>query len=156
MAHCSRYRSLASRSFASAGRVADFGAELWTLDSRFGIALAPGQNTVVKGQLYTSEAIALKTSIGFVARVQGGGPRHTAHRGQPSLLATATPASVRRCTAALPELDPVAWAARAGFASCLTSPGILAMAGSLAGTDANGRWHFHALRQGWPAPPCPV
>ena len=77
---------------------------LWTLDSRLGIALEPGRNTVIDGQLYTSEAVALNEGIGFIARVQGadgvlprtgilrfGGDGHAA--------------SLQSCTATLPAAD---------------------------------------------------
>ena len=44
-------------------------SELWSLDSRLGIALEAGRNTVADGRLYTSEAVALKPGVGFVARM---------------------------------------------------------------------------------------
>ena len=117
-------------------------AELWTLDSRLGIALAPGQNTVVKGQLYTSEAIALKPGVGFVARVQGVDRGTLPTAGSLRFGGDGHAASVRRCTAALPELDPVALGRAGRFRIMLTSPGIFGDGWKLAGTDANGRWHF--------------
>lgn len=115
---------------------------LWTLDSRLGIALAPGQGTVVDGQLYTSEAVALKAGVGFVAHVHGadgivpqtgllrfGGDGHAA--------------SLRPCDIALPTTE-LAELARAGrFRLLLTSPGIFPTGWALPGMDAQGRWHFH-------------
>ena len=46
-------------------------SELWQLDPRLGIALEAGKNTAAKGQLYTSEAVALTPGVAFIAQVQG-------------------------------------------------------------------------------------
>ena len=117
-------------------------AELWSLDSRLGIALEAGRNTAAEGQLYTSEAVALKQGVGFVARVAGadglipeggllrfGGDGHAA--------------SLHPCTVALPRADTRALASDGRFRLLLTSPGIFPDGWRLPDVDANGRWHFH-------------
>jgi CRISPR-associated protein Cmr3 len=117
-------------------------AELWSLDSRLGIALTAGRNTAAEGQLYTSEAVALKPGVGFIAHVAGadglvpqggllrfGGDGHAA--------------SLRACTAPLPCADVGALTSAGRFRLLLTSPGILAEGWRLPGTAADGRWHFH-------------
>lgn len=117
-------------------------SELWSLDSRLGIALEAGLNTVADGQLYTSEAVALKPGVGFVAQIAGadglipqggllrfGGDGHAA--------------GVRACTASLPHADTRALAGARRFRLLLTSPGIFPDGWRLPGVQADGRWHFH-------------
>lgn len=117
-------------------------SELWSLDSRLGIALEAGRNTVADGQLYTSETVALRPGVGFVAQVAGadglipqggllrfGGDGHAA--------------SVRACTAFLPQGDASALASARRFRLLLTSPGIFPDGWRLPGMQADGRWHFH-------------
>lgn len=115
---------------------------LWALDSRLGIALAPGQNTVIEGRLYTSESVALKDDTGFIAHVHGadgvlptngilrfGGDGHGA--------------SVRPCAARLPQMDAATVARKGRFRLLLTTPGIFPDGWKLPGTDHDGRWHFY-------------
>ena len=117
-------------------------SELWSLDSRLGIALEPGRNTVADGQLYTSEAVALKPRVGFVAQITGadglipqggllrfGGDGHAA--------------SVKACAVSLPRADTRALASARRFRLLLTSPGIFPDGWRLPGMQADGRWHFH-------------
>ena len=117
-------------------------SELWSLDSRLGIALEAGRNTAADGQLYTSEAVALKPGVGFISQVTGadglipqggllrfGGDGHAA--------------SVRACTASLPRADTGALATAGRFRVLLTSPGIFPDGWRLPSMQADGRWHFH-------------
>ncbi len=117
-------------------------AELWSLDSRLGIALEAGSNTAADGQLYTSEAVALQPGVGFVAYIAGadglipqggllrfGGDGHAA--------------SVRAGTAPLPRADMHALVSARRFRLVLTSPGIFPDGWHLPGMQADGRWHFH-------------
>jgi len=117
-------------------------SELWSLDSRLGIALEPGRNTVADGQLYTSEAVALKPRVGFVAQITGadglipqggllrfGGDGHAA--------------SVKACAVSLPRADTRALASARRFRLLLTSPGIFPDGWRLPGMQADGHWHFH-------------
>lgn len=117
---------------------------LWTLDPRLGIALEAGTATVAEGQLYTSEAIALKPGVAFVARVQGaagvlpqdgllrfGGDGHAAR--------------VRPAHCTLPTVDSATLARAGRFRLLLTSPGIFPEGWRLPGMEGtgDGRWHFH-------------
>lgn len=120
-------------------------SELWQLDPRLGIALEAGKATVAEGQLYTSEAIALKPGVAFVTHVQGahgvlpqngllrfGGDGHGAR--------------VRHAACALPVCDSAALACSRRFRLLLTSPGIFPQGWHLPGMECNpgdGRWHFH-------------
>ena len=120
-------------------------SELWRLDPRLGIALEAGKATVAEGQLYTSEAIALKPGVVFVTCVQGaqgvlpqdgllrfGGDGHGAR--------------VRQAACPLPVCDSAALARTGRFRLLLTSPGIFPQGWPLPGIDGNpgeGRWHFH-------------
>lgn len=117
-------------------------SELWSLDSRLGIALEAERITAAEGQLYTSEAVALKPGVGFVAQIAGadglipqggllrfGGDGHAA--------------SVRAGTMSLPRADTGALAKTRRFRLLLTSPGIFPDGWRLPGTGSDGRWHFH-------------
>ncbi len=116
-------------------------AALWRTDSRLGIALEPGRNTAAEGQLYTSEAVALQPSIGFLVSVAGADgllPQSGLLRfGGDGHAAAITP-----CSAALaaPDLEYLAKAGR--FRLLLVSPGIFPDGWTLPGTDPAGRWHF--------------
>ena len=94
------------------------------------------------GQLYTSEAVALKPRVGFVAQITGadglirqggllrfGGDGHAA--------------SVKACAVSLPRADTRALASARRFRLLLTSPGIFPDGWRLPGMQADGRWHFH-------------
>lgn len=119
-------------------------SDLWTLDSRLGIALEAGRNTVIDGQLYTSEAVALRQGIGFIACVRGADgvlPQTGLLRfGGDGHAARLTP-----CSARLPGIDSTALARAGRFRLLLTSPGIFAEGWRLPGTREDGRWHFHGV-----------
>lgn len=117
---------------------------LWRLDPRLGIALEAGKATVAEGQLYTSEAIALKPGVAFVAYVKGaqgllpqggllrfGGDGHGAR--------------LRQSACALPVCDSAALARAGRFRLLLTSPGLFPQGWRLPSMDAevDGRWHFY-------------
>lgn len=117
-------------------------SELWTLDPRLGIALEAGKATVAEGQLYTSEAIALKPGVAFVAQVRGaegvlpenglvrfGGDGHAAR--------------IHPAECALPRIDSAALARAKRLRLLLTSPGIFPEGWKLPGMQDDGRWHFH-------------
>lgn len=123
-------------------------SDLWTLDARLGIALEAGTATVAEGQLYTSEAIALKPGVVFVARVEGaegvlphdgllrfGGDGHGAR---------VQGANGAECS--LPMVDSAALARAKRFRLLLTSPGIFPEGWPLPGMNGaqdERRWHFH-------------
>ena len=119
-------------------------SELWRLDPRLGIALEAGKATVAEGQLYTSEAIALKPGVAFVAHVQGAQgllPQEGLLRfGGDGHGARTLPAAC-----ALPVIDSAALARTGRFRLLLTSPGLFPQGWSLPGMKAedDGRWHFH-------------
>lgn len=117
-------------------------SDLWSLDGRLGIALEPGRNTAADGQLYTSETVALRPGVGFVAQAAGADgllPQHGLLR----FGGDGHAASVRPCTAHLPRIN-TAEIARAGrFRLLLTSPGIFPEGWRLPDTQSDGRWHFH-------------
>ena len=115
---------------------------LWTLDSRLGIALQAGLNTVAEGQLYTSEAVALRNKVALLVQVRGaagllpkdgllrfGGDGHAAH--------------IQPTDCALPVPDMAELTRRRRFRLLLTSPGLFPDGWRLPGMDSEGRWHFH-------------
>lgn len=117
-------------------------ADLWTLDGRLGIALEAGTGAVASGQLYTSEAIALKPTVGFMAQVAGA-PGLLPADGLIRFGGDGHAASLSRGAATLPRVDPNALARSSRFRLLLTSPGIFPEGWRLPGTGADGRWHFH-------------
>lgn len=44
---------------------------LWENDPRLGIALDPASHTAAEGRIYTTETVALKKGVGFLAGIQG-------------------------------------------------------------------------------------
>lgn len=116
-------------------------SELWMLDSRLGIALEPGKNTVIDGQLYTSEAIALKDRVGFLAHIHGADGM-LPQTGAVRFGGDGHAASLQPCDTALPVADITALARARRFRLLLTSPGLFPEGWKLPGTDAHGRWHF--------------
>lgn len=115
--------------------------DLWARDDRLGIALEPGRNTAAEGQLYTSEAIALKHGVGFFAQVSGA-MGELPSDGLLRFGGDGRGARVSICAVGLPTPDLHALAAAGRFRLLLTSPGIFAEGWTLPGTQADGRWHF--------------
>lgn len=119
-------------------------SELWRLDPRLGIALEAGKATVAEGQLYTSEAIALKPGVAFVAHVQGA-QGLLPQEGLLRFGGDGRGARIRPAACALPVIDSAALARTGRFRLLLTSPGLFPQGWSLPGMKAedDGRWHFH-------------
>lgn len=120
-------------------------SELWRLDPRLGIALEAAKATVAEGQLYTSEAIALKPGVAFVARVRGA-DGVLPHDGLLRFGGDGHAARVHQAACALPVCDSAALARAKRFRLLLTSPGIFPQGWPLPGMDDNlndGRWYFH-------------
>ncbi|MFA7608013.1 MAG: type III-B CRISPR module-associated Cmr3 family protein [Rhodocyclaceae bacterium] len=117
---------------------------LWTLDPRLGIALEAGTATVAEGQLYTSEAIALKPGVAFVARVQGA-DGVLPQKGLLRFGGDGHAARVRPAHCTLPTVDSATLARAGRFRLLLTSPGIFPEGWRLPGMEGtgDGRWHFH-------------
>jgi len=115
--------------------------DLWTKESRLGIALDPATRSAADSQIYTTDAIALKPCIGFIARIRGAGnslPTGGLLRfGGDGHAASVTPGD---CPLPEPDFDALARAGR--FRLLLTSPGIFPKGWQLPGTDDAGRWHF--------------
>jgi CRISPR-associated protein Cmr3 len=119
-------------------------SELWRLDPRLGIALEAGKATAAEGQLYTSEAIALKPGVVFVASVKGA-QGLLPHGGLLRFGGDGHGARLRQAACALPVCDSAALARAGRFRLLLTSPGIFPQGWPLPGldTEGDGRWHFH-------------
>ncbi len=117
-------------------------SELWKLDPRLGIALEAGKGTVADGQLYTSEAIALASGVGFVARVAGA----SGLLPQKGLLRFGGDGHAARVSTAeceMPTVAPDTLASAGAFRLLLTSPSLFPQGWHLPDMDDDGRWHFH-------------
>jgi len=117
-------------------------SELWSLEGRLGIALEPGRNTAADGQLYTSEAVTLRSGVGFVAQVAGADGL-APQNGLLRFGGDGRAASVCACKTSLPHVDTDALASAGRFRLLLTSPGIFPDGWRLPGMQTDGRWHFH-------------
>ncbi|HRP95575.1 MAG TPA: type III-B CRISPR module-associated Cmr3 family protein [Rhodocyclaceae bacterium] len=120
-------------------------SELWKVDQRLGIALEAGKNTAAEGQLYTSEAIALKPGIAFIARVQGA-DGVLPDKGLLRFGGDGRAAHVRRADCKLPMVDSAELARAGRFRLLLTNPGLFPQGWrlpSMGDTKGDGRWHFH-------------
>ncbi|MCK2127758.1 hypothetical protein MX652_13790 [Thauera aromatica] len=115
---------------------------LWKLDSRLGIALQAGLNTVVEGQLYTSEAVALRNKVALLVHVRGAAGR-LPKGGLLRFGGDGHAARIQPTDCALPTPNTTALGGQRRFRLLLTSPGLFPDGWRLPGMDSEGRWHFH-------------
>ncbi len=113
---------------------------LWATDPRLGIALDGTTRTAATGMLYTAEAVALASDVGFLVGVAGadailpdGGLLRLGGDGRGAALAAST--------TLIPEPDWSAIAAAGRFKLVLATPGIFEHGWRLPGFDAHDIWH---------------
>lgn len=118
---------------------------LWQTENRLGIALDEAKRSAADGQIYTSDAVAMRSDTGFHVTVHGaddqlpqsgllrlGGDGRGAH-------ITALPAQ----QPPQPDWDAIQKTGR--FRLILTSPGIFADGHRPTGTNKNGHWNHTGL-----------
>ncbi|MDR3214574.1 MAG: type III-B CRISPR module-associated protein Cmr3 [Azoarcus sp.] len=97
-------------------------ADLWSVEDRVGIGMEAATRSAKEGQLFTTQAIAFKPGVGFVAQVTGcdAVPETGSVRlGGDGRAAALTPANI-----ALPEPDYAILAASKRLRLILTTPGL--------------------------------
>jgi CRISPR-associated protein Cmr3 len=98
-------------------------SELWAIDARVGIGLNADTRSADDGKLFTAQAVAFQTGIGFVASVQGADlPTHgTLRLGGDGRAASSQSIALQTAQADLPAI-----AAQGRCRIVLTSPGLFA------------------------------
>jgi CRISPR-associated protein Cmr3 len=126
------------------GRIPDgdqhcLGSEaLWSIDERVGIALEAERRRVDDGKLFTMQAVAFRTDVGFLAGVRGAA---VPENGLLRLGGDGRGARLRgadRFAPAQPDFEAIARSGRCRIV--LTSPGIFGQGWKLPGTDVSNRW----------------
>lgn len=100
-------------------------SELWQIDARLGIALDPTTRSAADGKIYTTETVALKPKVGFVAS-SSGHQRQLAEGDIVRLGGDGRAARVSPVTAELPITDWARIEREGRFRLILTTPGIFA------------------------------
>jgi CRISPR-associated protein Cmr3 len=113
--------------------------ELWSLDSRLGIAMDSRTGTAREGGLYTTEAVAMRDGVGFLVAVQGA-QGVLPLDGLLRFGGDGRAASVRPASFEPPQPDSANLARERRFRLVLTTPGIFADGWRLPGMGADGSW----------------
>jgi CRISPR-associated protein Cmr3 len=98
-------------------------SELWQTDPRLGIALDPTTRRAADKKIYTTETVALRKKVGFIAS-SSGHQRRLADGDLVRLGGDGRAAKVSRVSAALPLTDWARIEREGRFRLILTSPGI--------------------------------
>lgn len=109
-------------------------ADLWSVDTRIGIGMNRTRRSVDTGKLFTTQAVVMKSGIGFLAAVTGATPPSD------GLLRLGGDGRGATMTTAAPDLPAPDYAALAEAGRCrlvLTSPGIFPEGWKLPGMDGN-------------------
>lgn len=114
-------------------------AKLWKLDARVGVGLDPERRRADDGKLFTAQAVALSSDVGFLVGVQGADPatRGTLRFGGDGRAAAIQTASYRP---PLPDLDALIKARRCRLV--LSTPGLFPAGWLPPGARADGRWQL--------------
>ena len=116
--------------------------QLWQMDSRVGIGLDAATGSVAEGKLFSAQALALRSGIGYLASVQGGEPPAS---GLLRLGGDGRGAAIQAVRHAPPEPP---WQALADARSCrivLTTPGLFAQGWLPPGLDAQHWLSLHGI-----------
>lgn len=111
-------------------------SKLWTFDARVGIGMNAATRSVEEGKLFTTQAIAMKKGVGFLAAVSGAIPSSD---GLLRLGGDGRAASIEVATVKLPEVDYQAICNAGRCRIVLTSPGLFPQGWKLPGTDDENR-----------------
>ncbi len=114
-------------------------ATLWKLDTRVGVGLDPKRRRADDGKLFTAQAVALSSDVGFLVGVQGTEPTAdgTLRLGGDGRAAAIRPTDYN---APMPDLDALIEARRCRLV--LTTPGIFPAGWLPLGVQARGRWQL--------------
>ena len=114
-------------------------ATLWQTDSRLGIALNRASRSAEEGRIYTTETVALRHDVGFIAAVDGA-DELLPKAGLLRFGGDGRGARMQTCAPDWPQPDWSALAAATGFRLLLTTPGLFASGWELPGLTADRQW----------------
>ncbi len=114
-------------------------ATLWQTDSRLGIALNRASRSAEEGRIYTTETVALRHDVGFIAAVDGA-DELLPKAGLLRFGGDGRGARMQICAPDWPQPDWSALAAATGFRLLLTTPGLFAGGWELPGLTADRQW----------------
>lgn len=109
---------------------------LWSLDARVGIGMDTAARSVEEGKLFSTQAVAMKPAVGFVAAVAGAMPPAS---GLLRFGGDGRAATIEVTDMALPAPDYQRIVAAKRCRIVLASPGLFAAGWKLPGTDADNR-----------------
>ena len=115
-------------------------SSLWEEDPRLGIALDGTRGTTGEGMLYTAEAVALRSGVGFLVGV-GGAPGRLPASGLLRLGGDGRGSAVRPAAVPWPDPDWAAIDRDRRLRLVLTTPGLFPQGWRLPGVAADGTWH---------------
>lgn len=110
-------------------------SELWSLDPRVGIGLDKDARCAAEGKLFSMQAVAFQSGVGFLAQVSGA---HLPASGTLRLGGDGRAAAVSPADGVWPEPDYAAIAAAGRCRLVLTTPGLFGLPG--AETGSGGGW----------------
>ncbi len=116
---------------------------LWKLDARVGVGLDSGTGRADDGKLFTVQAAAFDSDVGFLVGVAGAEPPTS---GAVRIGGDGRAAILRevRYSVRQPDFEAIAAARRCRV--LLTSPGLFASGWRLPGADADGQFHLGDIR----------
>lgn len=116
--------------------------QLWQLEPRIGVGLDGERRAAADSRLFTTEAVALRAGVGFVASLRGA----TVPAGVLRFGGDGRAAAVREVRIDLPEPDYAAIAAQGRARLVLTSPGLFQQGWLPTGTQPDATREDGALR----------
>ena len=132
---------LAGRAPQAAQLVAS--SELWKIDARIGIGLAPETGRADDGKLFGMQAVAFRHGVGYAAGMRGSAPPAP---GMLRLGGDGRAASISHAHVAPSEPDYAVLAAARRCRLVLTSPGLFERGWLPTGTGADHRFELHGVR----------
>jgi CRISPR-associated protein Cmr3 len=121
-------------------------SELWERDPRLGIALSAGTRTAEKGRIYTTDAVAMKKNVGFLASLQGD-QGLLPKQGVLRFGGDSRAAVFSECRAMIPEPDWQQIEKTGRFKLVTATPGLFPKGWLLPGTDESSfEWRWEGLK----------
>jgi CRISPR-associated protein Cmr3 len=122
-------------------------SDLWQLDPRVGVGLDPATRRAADGRLFTVQAVALRSGVGFIAAIQGAIPPTS---GSLRLGGDGRAAAIRAADWTPPEPDYAAIAKAGRCRMVLATPGLFGAgwlpAGLTALPDGSHRLDLHGVK----------
>jgi CRISPR-associated protein Cmr3 len=118
--------------------------QLWKLETRVGVGIEPAKRRADDGKLFSMQAIAFESGVGFIAAITG---RVTPpESGTLRLGGDGRAAAFRSVSDQLPQADHAAIAQARRARLILTTPGLFPEGWRLPGMSGGGHWEFAGVR----------